>query len=120
MEGSEPEREPAESENAASSAGAEPVGDLENDLPEPPELDVRLPDRPVDGTSESARQYGQWGLAYTVPIALVAPVVLLTWLGSWLDGRVGASSSEFTMLGAVLGLIVGLRNMISIVRRLNQ
>ncbi len=120
MEGREPEREPAENENAAGGAGAEPVGDFGNDLPEPPELHVRLPDRTVDGTSESARQYGQWGLAYTVPIALVAPVVLLTWLGSWLDGRVGTSGSEFTMMGAVLGLIVGLRNMTSIVRRLNR
>jgi len=72
------------------------------------------------GASERSAGYRRFGLAYTIPTALIAPVVVLTFLGAWLDGRFGSGSSGFTIGGAVLGLVVGTINMLRLASRLDD
>lgn len=88
-------------------------------LPKPPALHPELPppDRPV---SERSAGYRRFGLAYTIPTALIAPVVVLTLLGAWLDQRMGDASSGYTIGGAVLGLVVGTVNMLRLAARLDD
>jgi len=70
-------------------------------------------------TDADPEQYRQMGLAYTIPALLVAPIVLLTLLGAWVDHRMHGSS-VCTLLGAVLGSVVGLMNMIRAAQKLKQ
>ncbi len=90
------------------------------ELPATPELKPDLPPRPKPPAheDEEAGQYRRMGLAYTLPIALAAPIVLLTVLGYWLDERFRLSP-WCTMGGALLGFIVGMVNMVRIAGRLN-
>lgn len=88
-------------------------------LPEAPALKPHLPPLPKEASKEeTAAQYRSMGIAYTIPIALVAPIVLLTFIGAWLDRVYG--QSYFTPGGAVLGIVVGFINMIRLVNRLNK
>ncbi len=89
-------------------------------LPEPPEVKVQLPQvqRPV--TSPNVEDYRQMGVAYSLPIALITPVLVLTLIGAWLDSRLGGQAYGFTLGGAILGLIVGVRNMLGMASRLGK
>ncbi len=89
------------------------------ELPEVPELRPNLPPHPRQPASQDAKQYRQMGLAYTIPAALVAPIVVLTLGGWWLDERFHKSPA-FTLAGAVLGMISGVVNMIRIANKLND
>jgi hypothetical protein len=89
------------------------------ELPEPPCLDPRLPE-PEPVPSERAAEYRRHGLAYTIPVALIAPVVVLTWIGAWLDGRLGGASSGWTLGGAIVGIVVGMLNMARLAARLSK
>jgi hypothetical protein len=88
-------------------------------LPEPPELRANLP-VPSVPLSKTGAQYRRYGLAYTIPTALIAPVLVLTLLGAWLDGRGGGLSSAYTIAGAVIGIVVGMLNMLRLAARLNE
>lgn len=59
------------------------------------------------------------GIAYSLPTALIAPVLVLTLLGAWLDSRTGADSL-WTLSGAVIGFVAGLINMLRLADRLNR
>ncbi|MGC8666619.1 MAG: AtpZ/AtpI family protein [Chthonomonadales bacterium] len=89
------------------------------EVPEPPKVEVRLPPKEARQTEDLEAGYRRMGIAYTIPIALVAPIVLLTLLGAWLDGRL-RHSPAFTLGGALVGIVVGLLNMIRLVARLNR
>jgi len=89
------------------------------ELPHPPTIEPRLPS-PEPAASERAAEYRRHGLAYTLPAALIAPVVVLTWIGAWLDGRLGVGSSGFTLGGAALGIVVGMLNMLRMAARLSK
>lgn len=89
-------------------------------LPEPPTPSVRLPKPRNPGSSAQADEYRRMGVAYTIPIALIAPVIVLTLLGSWLDKKLFGGGSGLTIAGAILGLVVGVRNVLSMVSRLDK
>ncbi len=89
-------------------------------MPEPPTPVVSLPDHPVKNDGKKAGEYREMGLAYTLPTALIAPVIVLTCLGAWIDGRSGSTSSPFTIGGAVLGTIAGMVNMLRMAARLGK
>lgn len=90
------------------------------ELPGPPILVARVPRPQAPKPASDSDQYRQMGLAYTVPAALVAPVIVLTWIGVWLDGRLGAGASGFTIAGALLGIVVGVINMIRLATKLGK
>jgi len=90
------------------------------ELPEPPELTAALPVTRQDRPTHDSEQYRQMGIAYSVPAALVAPVIVLTLMGVWLDGRWGLGSSGFTIGGAVLGIVVGMINVVRMASRLGK
>ncbi len=59
------------------------------------------------------------GVAYSIPIALIAPIILLTAGGWWLDEKLH-KSPYFTLGGALLGAAAGFLNMIRMVKKLNE
>src|SRR6185369_16433137 len=87
-------------------------------LPEAPKLKPNLPRLPKDGETEQSKEYRRMGIAYTIPVTLVTPIVLLTLVGWWLDERFHRSPI-FVLCGALLGTLVGFINMIRLVNRLN-
>jgi F0F1-type ATP synthase assembly protein I len=88
------------------------------ELPEAPVMKPNLPPR-AKRLGEEASQTQKMGLAYVLPTALAAPVVVLTLAGYWLDQRFH-KSPYFTMGGALLGMISGFINMLRIANRLNR
>ena len=89
------------------------------EVPKPPAVEVRLPPKERSKSEDVEAAYRRMGIAYTIPIALVAPIVLLTFIGAWLDGRLHRTP-VFTLVGALVGIIVGLLNMVRLVARLNR
>lgn len=87
-----------------------------NTLPEAPTLKPNLP-KPTKPSRE-AEVYRQMGIAYSIPAMLIAPIVLLTVVGYWLDGHYHKLPT-FTLCGALIGAVTGLINMIRAVGKLN-
>ena len=88
-------------------------------LPETPKLKPNLPRLPQSRETEETKEYRRMGIAYTIPVTLVTPIVLLTLIGWWLDERFH-KSPIFVLCGALLGTLVGFINMIRLVNRLND
>lgn len=89
------------------------------DLPQAPALKADLPPKPKPAAEESAKEYGRMGLAYTIPMALVVPIIALTLGGWWLDQRFHKSPA-FTLVGAIVGTIVGFINLFRLASKLNE
>jgi F0F1-type ATP synthase assembly protein I len=91
------------------------------DLPEAPLLKPNLPRldkrsaRQIEGEDTARRM----GLAYVLPTALIAPIVLLTLAGWWLDDHFHLSP-YCTLGGALLGTVTGFINMIRIAGKMDQ
>ena len=90
-------------------------------LPEAPVLKPNLPPREKRTAREVEDQADarRMGLAYVLPTALVAPIVLLTLAGWWLDNHFH-KSPYFTLGGALLGTVTGFINMIRIAGKLDR
>lgn len=88
-------------------------------LPDVPELKPNLPKPQKSRLQDSASEYQRLGVAYTIPIALITPILLLTLGGAWLDSRY-QKSPWFLLGGALIGTIVGFINMIRIANKLNK
>lgn len=86
------------------------------ELPEAPRLQPKLPKRPMADTPD-AQNYRAMGIAYTIPTALIAPIVGLTILGVWLDGKLGCTPA-CSIGGLLLGIVCGTMNMVRLFRRL--
>jgi F0F1-type ATP synthase assembly protein I len=89
------------------------------ELPAAPELKPNLPKLERRKLGEGAENYRNMGIAYTIPAALIAPILVLTLGGWWLDARLH-KSPFFTLCGAVLGAICGFINMIRMANKLNE
>ena len=87
-------------------------------LPEAPKLRPNLP-RIAIGETEQAKDYRGMGIAYTIPIMLVTPVVLFTLAGWWLDEKLHRAP-VFVLSGSLLGFVVGFINMIRAANRMND
>jgi F0F1-type ATP synthase assembly protein I len=86
-------------------------------LPEAPTLKPNLPK--LAKPSKTAEEARQMGIAYTLPAMLIAPIVLLTLVGYWLDGHYN-KSPLFTLSGALLGAVSGMINMMRAANKLNK
>lgn len=60
-----------------------------------------------DGLSSLASAYQKAGPYLAASTNLVASVGVLTWVGWWLDGKLGLGGPWLTLTGAVLGLVGG-------------
>jgi len=87
-------------------------------LPEAPKLTPKLPPHPKK-TDEGPSEQQRMGIAYMIPVLLITPIVVLTLLGAWLDSRYH-TSPNFTLGGALLGIISGFVNMIRTANKLNK
>jgi len=74
---------------------------------------------PFDSQAQQVAEIRRWGLAYSLPTALAAPVIILVVAGYKLDEWLH-SSPWFTLSGALIGSAVGLTNMVRIANRLNR
>src|SRR2546423_10051807 len=101
--------------------GAEDLPEVPSlpDLPKAPRLTPDLPKVHKPKIEESAAQYQKMGIAYTIPMALVVPIIGLTLAGWWLDGRFH-KSPMFTLGGAVVGTIVVFMNLFRMAAKLNE
>ena len=88
------------------------------ELPHAPKLSPALPPRPKP-PSEERTDLQKAGIAYTLPASLIAPIIVLTIAGYWLDERFHKSPA-FTIAGALLGAVSGFINMIRIANKLNE
>jgi F0F1-type ATP synthase assembly protein I len=86
-------------------------------LPDAPILKPNLPK--LTKPNQAAEEYRQMGIAYTLPAMLVAPILLLTLIGYWLDGHFNKSPA-FTLGGALLGAVTGFINLIRTASKLNR
>ena len=59
------------------------------------------------GLSDLARGYRAAERYSAAGISLAAAVGVFTWLGHWVDGKVGTATPWFTIAGAVLGMTGG-------------
>jgi F0F1-type ATP synthase assembly protein I len=91
------------------------------ELPEAPVLKPNLPPREKRSAREIEEQETtrRMGLAYIIPTALIAPIVLLTLAGWWLDDHFH-KSPYFTLGGALLGTVSGFINMIRIAGKMDR
>lgn len=96
-----------------------PPGPPIGEVPPAPEMRPDLPPRESRRRTEDEGLYQRMGLAYTIPAALVAPILVLTLLGAWLDSQLHRSPL-FTLGGAILGFVTGMINMIRLANRLNR
>ena len=87
------------------------------ELPEAPRYTPKLP--PLPKKAESAEDARRSGIAYTLPASLIAPVVVLTFAGYWLDAKFKTGQS-WTLFGALLGMVCGFINMFKIANKLNK
>jgi F0F1-type ATP synthase assembly protein I len=89
------------------------------ELPQPPKIDVKLPKLSDKAEEQKVEQLRKMGVAYNIPASLIAPIIVLSVGGIWLDKRFGGGSI-FTAIGLILGVIVGFMNMIRMVQRLDK
>jgi ATP synthase protein I len=59
------------------------------------------------GLSDLAKGYRLAERYSAAGISLAAAVGIFTWLGHWVDGKVGTETPWFTIAGAVLGMAGG-------------
>ncbi len=102
---------------ATEDSGAENTASPQ-ELPEVPVYKPTLPKRPSRAAKPTDEGY-KAGLAYIIPTALIAPIVVLTLGGALLDDKLH-SAPNATLIGAVLGSVAGFVNMIRIANRLNK
>ena len=89
------------------------------ELPRPPGLKPPLARAAPQKERGESGEYRKMGIAYSIPAALIAPIVVLTLGGWWLDGRFHLSPYG-TLGGALLGTVSGFINMIRIAGKLNE
>ena len=89
------------------------------ELPQPPKIEVNLPKLGDRAEEQKVEQLRKMGVAYNIPASLIAPIIVLSVGGIWLDKRFGGGS-VFTAVGFILGVIVGFMNMIRMVQRLEK
>jgi hypothetical protein len=89
------------------------------DVPGAPRLTPRLPPRPISRAAEKPSDLHKAGIAYTLPASLIAPIIVLTVAGYWLDEKY-QKYPAFTIAGALLGTVSGFINMIRIANKLNK
>jgi len=107
------------SKGAAGHNAAEDLSEgITSELPDIPDLPSKLP--PIKREFDDGDKDKQnMGLAYVLPSALAAPVVVLTGFGYWCDGRF-QKSPWFTLTGALLGMVSGFINMMRIANKLDH
>jgi hypothetical protein len=89
------------------------------EIPDAPSLKPILPPRPIPRAEEKPSDLQKAGVAYSLPASLIAPIIVLTIAGYWLDEKYG-NYPAFTITGALLGTISGFINMIRIANKLNN
>jgi hypothetical protein len=80
---------------------------------------TRTPERPIH-SSRMARPWNELGRYGGVGIDLVLAILLLGALGHWLDGRYWPGHDTGMMVGGLLGVAVGVRNLIRAAQRMQR
>ena len=96
--------------------------DVAPDAPIVPKFTVSLPPRPAPPESRAAaqRQSGNTALALSAVSAFVAPIIVLVVAGWLLDLKLHHTTYWFSLLGAVLGLVVGISSLVRTLQKLNS
>jgi F0F1-type ATP synthase assembly protein I len=89
-----------------------------DDLPEVPKLAVTLPPHPADAQKAEtpAKSYAKSAVASQAAGALVTPIIVLTFLGVWLDKKF--NTNWITIVLVILGFIVGVASLLQILKKI--
>ena len=90
-------------------------------LPEVPKVSVTLPPDPnrKKPADPDAPNYGKMGLAATAASSFIAPIIVLTLGGYFLDKGVGHNQGWFVIGGVVLGFVVGISSLLNVIKKLS-
>jgi Putative F0F1-ATPase subunit Ca2+/Mg2+ transporter len=80
---------------------------------------TRAPERPIH-SGRMARPWNELGRYGGVGIDLVLAILLLGALGHWLDGRYWPGRDTGMIVGGLLGVAVGVRNLVRTAQRMQK
>ncbi len=80
---------------------------------------TRAPERPIH-SGRMARPWNELGRYGGVGIDLVVAILLLGALGHWLDGRYWPGHDTGMIVGGLLGVAVGVRNLVRTAQRMQK
>ena len=92
------------------------------DVPEPPKIQANLPphpDKPQPGAVQPG-QYNKLALAFTAANSFIMPVLILSIAGFVCDQKFGHSKGLFSILGVVLGLVVGIAGLMRVIKKMAE
>lgn len=84
-----------------------------------PRDSTRAPERPIQ-SGIMARPWNELGRYGGVGIDLVVAILLLGALGHWLDGRYWPGHDTGMIVGGLLGVAVGVRNLVRTAQRMQK
>ena len=96
---------------------------LSHQIPEPPKLDPKLPAHPDKAPSNSdsvAASYSGSAIATSAVSSFVTPIIVLSLGGYWLDQRMKHKTPWFSMVGVIVGLILGVSSLMRVMDRLSK
>lgn len=98
-----------------------PVPPPSSELPEAPKIEVRLPPAsdPLRRGAVKPGGYRKLAIAATAASTFVAPILVLSVGGWWLDQRLH-TSGICAFIGAIVGFIAGIVSLLRVIQQLNQ
>src|SRR4051812_34683151 len=92
------------------------------DVPEPPKIQAQLPPRPDTPQSGNVQpgQYNKLALAFTAANSFIMPIIILSIAGFFCDQKFGHSKGLFSILGVLLGLVVGISSLMRVIKKLSE
>lgn len=113
--------------NRRSSGGSKGASDSEDSSlveapPEPPRLNPQLPAHPDEFQKSAAESmsYSKAALGSTAVSALVMPIVVLCLGGYWLDMRWKHATPWISMIGVIVGLVLGVTSMLKVLEKMSK
>ena len=92
-----------------------------HDVPEAPKLAPAVRPQPPHGSTTAEQgSYSKIAIAGSAAGSFTGPIIAMTLGGYWLDKKLHHATSYLTVVGMLLGLIVGVVSIARILRKLND
>ena len=91
-------------------------------VPEAPKLSPALPMHPSapKHNAQSVQTYSKSMMASSAVTAFLMPIIVLCLGGYWLDSKLKHATPWFSILGVIVGLILGLTSMMRVLDKLSK
>lgn len=90
--------------------------------PDVPKLNPKLPDHPNKRAlaAQDSGSYGKSAMASNAVTAFLMPIVTFCLGGYWLDQRLKHTTSWISIIGVIVGLVIGLTSMMRVLDRMSK